>query len=85
MDMNQLENTNVSIAANTTATTTFTMNIPQGYRFVGIIRAWVSNPNVLVFNAYANSNNTILMSMRNISAGQLTDLACYVSVLYERS
>ena len=85
VDIDQLENTDVSIAANTTATTTFTINIPQGYRFVGIVRAWVSSPNVFVFNAYANSNNTILMSMRNISEGQLTGLACYVSVLYERS
>ena len=82
--MQQFENRDVAVSPNSTATTTFNFKLPEGYKFVGITRAWASNPNAFIYNAYSNSQNQVIAAVRNISDTLITEMACYVSILFER-
>lgn len=57
---------------------------PQGYKTVGIIRAWIGAASMLTFNAYMSSGDTVTIQAINISDDAISGIYAYVTVMFIR-
>lgn len=68
-----------------TSTHDITCDIPSGYKYVGILRAWCIDPSCFVWNAYfRDEGKNAKIDVSNLNGIQ-KNTKLYISVLYAKS
>lgn len=74
-----------SVPANGAASFQIPISIPEGYKRVGIIRAWVADSLMFVFNAFMSDSKTVSCDVRNLSNTEIKNAMCYVQILFQKT
>ena len=73
----------ITLRSNTYDEFSIPFTIPSGYKFVGIVRAWVTNEEIVTVNAYTKtvSSTDVTMSLFNKSSNAIT-ASSYINLLF---
>lgn len=56
--------------------------VPDGYEMVGVIRGWITDKNILVYNAFWTDNYTVEIHAFNFRGTTTIKAMAYASVLF---
>ena len=73
----------ISLRPNSYGEFSIPFTIPDRYKFVGIVRAWVTNEEIMTVNAYTKtvSSTDVTMSLFNKSSNDITATG-YINLLF---
>lgn len=74
-----------SVPANGAASFQIPISIPEGYKRVGIVRAWVADSLMFVFNAFMSDSETVSCNVRNLNNTEIKNAMCYVQILFQKT